>query len=96
MMNWLKKLFKKDEEEKDDLYELVIWAVVQGPVEEDDGVFTLWVKASVEEEMFITELYFRDFESAYLFSTELSKKDNIKLNIPTEMEVQSTSWEKLQ
>lgn len=94
MWKKIKSLFTKAKDEG--TYDLIIWAIVDGPIEEEPDSWTLWVKASVDSHMFVTELYFSSFNSAYAFTQQLGKENFIKLEMPSDLEVKECEWERQQ
>lgn len=99
MMNLLKKLFKKKETEEEDKYKVAIWAAIDGPFQDEDGVWTLLVKAEVDGSLLVTELYFENFDMAYNFETALQKTTGpIEIELPHHVKVAESerTWVKQQ
>jgi hypothetical protein len=102
-MSIFNKLFgieqEDSSEESSDTYPVSIWSAIDGPFENPEGVWTVLVKASVEGEMIVTELYFESLESGYRFCSDLLKeKGPITLDLPNEVKVMESEveWQKKQ
>lgn len=93
MIEYIKNLFKPKRKSFtiDDQEKFFVWSTVDGPFEDPEGTWTLLVKASIASEMFITELYFSNFNMAYNFHKELMKSSSpIWIELPLGSEVQET------
>lgn len=101
MLNWLKNLFRKKEEEEDfDLQELNIFAVIEGPhlVPDTFGSVCLVVLyyTDIPEEAHCTDLYFLDFETAYQFKKHVDGSATpVVVVLPKGADIQEdTEWRK--
>ena len=97
-MKLLKKLFGKKEKEpkveESDSYTLTIWSTVDGPFQDLDGIWTVLVKAPVDGDMIVTELYFEDMDSGYKFCTDLLKHGGpMDLELPSDVKVLESDFE---
>ena len=68
--------------------DVLVWAVLDGPIQDGLSVWTLIVKVSIEGELIITELHFSNFEDANNFSNlVMTSEKAINLSIPSDLDI---------
>ena len=87
LLNKLKSLFVKTPKN-----ELKVWAVIEGPIEQPDGVYANIVKASWNGKSITTEFYFSTFDDAYFFKTTVEKGEDVTIELPEGAEVQTIDY----
>ena len=79
----------KEEEPQEETKVVYIWAVIDGPFEDEDlGAWALIVKAEVDGDLIFTELYFQHFNQAYDFKNQVDwALGPVEFEIPLDAEV---------
>ena len=68
--------------------DVLVWAVLDGPIQDDLNIWTLILKVSVDGELIITELHFSDFEDASDFSNlVMTSPKAINLSVLSDLEI---------
>ena len=96
MWNKIRDFFRSKTKNSNDPGDQVVfvWAVVDGPIEDDLNFWTLVVKVAVEGELIITELHFSSFEEANSFSKlVVTSPSAIKLSVPSDLDIAESERE---
>jgi hypothetical protein len=83
MLKWIKSLFSKEQEDEPNFDYMTVWGVIEGPQTDDEGeTWFLVIKASIDDEVFITNVYFDTFPEAYQMEKHFKTNfDPIKIPI---------------